>query len=141
MRAVQNKVAKVVIEGLLVKPDNIHVPAFMICMAMLAACGRYILALAMKTALLLKILRHLFVAGKAQGGLRGFVKIPVTFLALFLKFGMSLDQGPRHHHTFENTLRTRRCRDQQNGPERQQGQKYMQQNRFDVFHTSTNEPQ
>ena len=94
-----------VVEGLAIELDDIGGAALVIGMTVLAILAQGVCVAAVKTATVATIGSDVLVTGDTETRLRLPGKWLVAALALFLKLGMSGNQGSRHDELLENILR------------------------------------
>ncbi len=88
MRALQREIRELVIEGFFVDGRDVHRAAFMFGMANTTFL---LFDATVKSALVAGVLRHVFMAIKAQAGLRGFFKTRVAVFTVDFQIGMAFN--------------------------------------------------
>lgn len=107
VRLAQLEIREGMIERLAVQLHDVGIPSLVIGMAMVAFLLCRIRLAPMESLARRTIRGSVLVAVEAEPRLGFSRKCLVTFAALLLKLGMSVDNRPRHHQSFEQILRLR----------------------------------
>jgi hypothetical protein len=93
----KGELSHVVVKGVRVQSDNVHVTPFVFGMTMLAVGGRDVRDGAMKAALSGDIFIDVLMTKKAQIVLPAFLETAMTLVTVLFELGVTLNDRPWHH--------------------------------------------